>query len=308
MKVFVFGVSGLVGSAVARACVRRRLSTFGFSGARASGVEGLVSERSIDATDGEAVERLILEEWPDVVVNAAAVSSPADVDRDPSLAEKVNVAFPRQLAMLTRHLGSRLIHFSTDMVFDGSTGGYRSTSVPNPGGLYGQLKLMAEKEVLKFNDERPVVLRITIVNGNSVSGRRSVHEKLLSAVASGGRPRLFTDEIRQPCSAGNVAEVCVELAERDDLNGIFHWAGADAVSRFELGARILDRFGLPESAVEAVSMRSDPAFAGRPADLTLELEPLLGKLKTRPTSLAGQLEELRAPGHLHRWIRENGRL
>jgi len=308
MKVFVFGVSGLVGSAVARACVRRRFSTFGFFGSRASGVEGLVSERPIDALDREAVERLILEEWPDVVVNAAAVSSPADVDRDPSLAEKVNVAFPRQLAMLTRHLGSRLIHFSTDMVFDGATGGYRSTAVPNPGSLYGQLKLMAEKEVLKFNEERPVVLRITIVNGNSVSGQRGVHEKLLSAVAAGERPRLFTDEIRQPCSAGNVAEVCVELAERGDLNGIFHWAGADAVSRFELGARILDRFGLPESAVEAVSMASDPAFAGRPADLTFELEPLLGKLKTRPTSLAGQLEELRAPAHLYRWIRENGRL
>ena len=298
MKVFVFGASGLVGSAVARTCVRRRIDTFGFTASRLSGVEGLVSERRLDATDREAVERLILEEWPDVVVNAAAVSSPGAVDRDPGLAEKVNVAFPRQLAMLTRHLGSKLIHFSTDMVFDGSEGGYRSTSTPNPANLYGQMKLLAEKEVLRFNDERPVVLRITIVNGNSVSGRRSVHEKLLEAVAAGERPRLFTDETRQPCSAENVAAATAELIERDDLHGIFHWAGAESVTRYELGRRVLERFGLGDGHLEPVSLADDPAVEGRPADLTMELAPLAGKLKTLPASLDEQLDELRPPDHL----------
>ncbi len=307
MKVFVFGASGLVGSAVTRACVRRRLDTFSFVGSRQSGLSGVVSERPIDVTNTESVERLILEEWPDVVVNAAAISSPAEVDRDPSLAEKINVAFPRQLAMLTRHLGAQLIHFSTDMVFDGEEGGYRSTSMPNPANLYGQLKLMAEKEVLRFNDERPTILRITIVNGNSVSGQRSVHEKLLAMVAAGERPKLFSDEIRQPCSAGNVAEVAVELAERNDLHGIFHWAGQDAVSRLELGRAVLRRFGLPEDRVESVEAAS-AGGAKRPANLTLELEPLVGKLKTQPASLAAQMEELRPPAPLYRWIREHGKL
>lgn len=308
MKVFVFGASGLVGSAVVRACVRRRLETFAFVGNRASGVSGPVSERSLDVTDREAVERLILEEWPDVVVNAAAVSNPVGVDRDPGRAEKINVAFPRQLAMLTRHLGAKLVHFSTDMVFDGREGGYRSTAMPAPTNLYGQMKLLAEKEVLRFNEERPLVLRITLVNGNSVSGQRSVHEKLLAAVAEGTRPRLFTDEIRQPCSAENVAELVVELSERDDLHGIFHWAGADAVSRFELGKRILRRFGLPEDRIEPAEQTRDPDSASRPADLTLELAPLVGKTKTQPASLAAQLAELKPPAHLYKWVREHGKL
>ncbi|MBC2603315.1 SDR family oxidoreductase [Puniceicoccus vermicola] len=308
MKVFVFGASGLVGSAIARACVRRRIDTFTFVGSRGSGVSGVVSERSVDITDRETIERLILEEWPDVVINAAAVSSPGDVDQNPALAEKINVAFPRQLAMLTRHLGAQFIHFSTDMVFDGDVGGYRSTATPNPLSLYGQLKLMAEREILKFNDERPVVLRITIVNGNSVSGQRSVHEKLLGMVAAGEKPRLFTDEIRQPCSASNVAEVAVELAERNDLHGIFHWAGSDPVSRADLGRAVMRRFGLSEDHIEAVEAASLEGNSKRPANLTLELEPLAGKLKTQPASLAAQMEELQPPAHLYRWIRENGKL
>lgn len=308
MKVFVFGASGLVGSAVVRACARRRLDTFSFVGSRRSGVSGVTSERSIDLTDRETVERLILEEWPDVVVNAAAISSPADVERNPALAEKVNVALPRQLAMLTRHLGAQMIHFSTDMVFDGEEGGYRSTATPNPTTLYGQLKLMAEREVLKFNDERPLVLRITLVNGNSVTGQRSVHEKLLSAIAGGERPRLFSDEIRQPCSAGNVAEVAVEMAERNDLHGIFHWAGSEVLTREKIGRAILDRFGLSQDSIEAVDSGSVVGEGRRPANLSLELEPLAGKLKTRPASLEEQMQELQPPAHLYRWIRENGRL
>jgi len=308
MKVFVFGASGLVGSAVARACVRRRIETFSFIGTRASGISGLASERPISVLDKEAVERLILEEWPDVVVNAAAISSPAEVDRDPALAEKVNVAFPRQVAMLTRHIGAQMIHFSTDMVFDGAEGGYRSTGTPNPTNLYGQLKLMAEKEVLRFNDERPAVLRITIVNGNSVSGQRSVHEKLLGAVAGGDVPELYADEIRQPCSAENVAEVAVELAERNDLHGIFHWAGRDAVSRLDLGRAVLQRFGLPEDRVRGVKAAEAAGAESRPGDLTMELEPLASKLKTKPASLSEQMSELKPPPHLYRWIREHGKL
>jgi len=308
MKIFIFGVSGLVGSAVARSGIRRGLEVHGFYGERPSGVEGLRSERALSVVESEPIERVLLDEWPDVVINAAAISSPDQVDRDPALAEKVNVAFPRQLAMLTGHIGSKLLHFSTDMVFDGEVGGYRSTSIPNPSSLYGQLKLMAEKEVLKFNQDKPLVLRITIVNGNSVTGQRSVHEKLLSMVLRGEKPTLFEDEIRQPCSAENVAEVAIELSERTDLYGIFHWAGSDAVSRYEMGCRIMDRFGLDRSKLKKVRQQGKTDSSGRPSNLTMELEPLRGKLRTQPTSIAGQMEELKPPPHLYRWLREHGKL
>lgn len=304
MKCFIFGVSGLVGSACARAAVRRRLQVHGFHGKTGSGIEGLRSERSIDVTDTEVLERLVLDEWPDVVINAAAISNPAGVDQDPARAERVNVQFPRQLSLLCRHLGSRFIHFSTDMVFDGTAASYRSTDVPNPVGLYGQTKLMAEKAVLEANPNNPVVLRITLVNGNSVTGQRSVHEKLLSAIHDGQRPTLFTDEMRQPCSADSVAEVAVELTERQDLSGLFHWAGSEVVSRYELGRRILQKFGLSEDFLQAARQADIPALADRPQRLVFNLHPLEGKLKTRPPYLSEQIASLQPPPHLYRWLRE----
>ena len=80
--------------------------------------------------------------WPDVIVNCAAISNPTSVEADAKLAEKINVALPRLLAQLSTHLGARLLHVSTDMVFDGqSEQPYRSTDMPAPTNLYGQTKL-----------------------------------------------------------------------------------------------------------------------------------------------------------------------
>lgn len=303
-KLMVFGATGLVGHACVDAARRRGFRVQAIGGTRLPSAEGMDQVRQIDVTDRESVERYVLEEWPDAVINAAAVSNPAAVDADPQTAVKVNVEFPAQLALLTRHLGSRLIHFSTDMVFNGIRGDFRSTDAPDPRGAYGQTKLDGEQAVLEANPGDPVVLRITIVTGSSPSGKRSVHEKLLHAVKAGERVRLFTDEIRQPCSAINVAEVAVELLERPELHGIFHWAGAERMSRYEMGARILEHFRLePGEWIEAVRLVEDPDHKNRPANLTLNLHPLSGKLRTRPATFAEQLAEMRPPSELYRWLR-----
>jgi len=307
MKVFVFGSSGLVGAACVRALTRRGHAVHAFYGERRPDFASAAAVRSLDLTDREAVERLVLEEWPDAVINAAAVSNPAAVKSAPQRARQLNVDFPAQLALLARHLGSRFIHFSSDMVFDGQSGNYRSTDPPRPLQDYGKLKLEAEEKVLANHPFDPVVLRITLVNGNSPSGHRSVHEKLLHAIAAGERPRLFTDELRQPCSADNVAEVARELVERRDLSGIFHWAGSEPVSRYDLGRAILRRFGLKEDCLEATQLPQHNDEVIRPRNLTLELRPLSGKLRTTPASLEQQMDELQPPASLYRWLRQHGR-
>ena len=76
----------------------------------------------------------------------------------------------------------------------------------------------------------------------SASGQRSLHERLLADWAAGKTPRLFVDEYSQPCSAENLAEVLVEICERRDLHGLFHWAGTELLSRYELGVRVRERF------------------------------------------------------------------
>lgn len=303
MKILVLGATGLVGHAYSQAAKRR--GHFLVAARRESTLEADAQTRParIDARDREAVTRLALDEWPDVIVNAAAASSPEAADEAPDSAEALNVALPRVLAQVAAHLGARLLHLSTDMVFDGESAPYRSTDLPAPKNAYGQLKLAAEREVLEHNSDDPVVLRLPILTGNSPSGRRSVHEKLLRSLAAGERPALFDDEIRQPCSAENVAEALLELSERRDLHGIFHWAGAEPLSRLEMGKRILEHFGLAPSHVDAARLSERPPDAPpRPADLRLELHPLVSKLKTRPPVFREQLADLRVPEELASWI------
>ena len=293
MKILLTGASGLLGYAYARAALRRGHELTALYHTRQPELKQAAYKLSLPGTDLDALTSLCLDSWPEAIVHCAAVSSPAAVEAQPELAQAINVALPRHLAQIATHLGARLLHISTDMVFDGRVGApYRSTDMPAPANLYGQTKLMAEREVLEHDPEDPVVLRIPILMGNSPSGARSVHEKLLAAVRRGERPRLYTDEVRQPASAENVADVMLELTERRDLHGLFHWAGADRLSRYEMGIRILEHFGLPKDAVEPARHEDEPASANRPADLSFHLEPLVNKLKTRPATFQEQLDEL----------------
>lgn len=289
MKILLTGASGFLGHSYAQAALRRGHSLTALYNTNEPTLSGLDRTIQLDAQQPEALTGICLELWPDAIINCAALSNPAAVDAEPNKAEKVNVALPRLLAQLATHLGARFIHVSSDMVFDGqSDTPYRSTDMPAPTSLYGQTKLMAEREVLEHNPEDPVVLRLPILMGNSPGGQRSIHEKLLHAIRSGQKPQLYCDEIRQPCSASNAAEVMLELTERRDLHGIFHWAGNETLSRFEMGQRILKHFGLPLDAV-ASACREDKA---RPANLSFNLNPIVSKLKTKPLGFDEQLEEL----------------
>ena len=174
MKVALFGSSGLLGSAVKEALVRRGHQCMIFS-FRASGEE----EITFSLKSHDQVIRELFDAWPDAVVNCAAISSPDSVNQNPDYAFSINVDRAVSLAEVSSHLGARFLHVSTDMVFDGSSAPYRSTDLPNPLNEYGRQKLESEKRVLRVTEENLVVLRITLLNGNSPSGRRSQHEKIL---------------------------------------------------------------------------------------------------------------------------------
>tara|TARA_B100001094_G_scaffold319116_1_gene363512 strand:- start:3620 stop:4627 length:1008 start_codon:yes stop_codon:yes gene_type:complete len=304
VKIAILGASGLLGSAVCRAALRRKYKVHPFSFSGVENLPGVGPVQSLDLLQGQELTRTLFDLWPEVIINCAAVSSPDTVDEDPAHARRVNVDTAEKLAQIASHLGVRYLHVSSDLVFDGTASPYRSTDIPAPINEYGRQKLDAETRVLRACEENVVVLRITLLNGNSMTGQRSQHEKLLHAMASGQTPTLFEDEYRQPSSADNVADVLVELCERPQLNGLFHWAGSERLSRYELGLRIFERFSL-SSEFLAKGKRADLAdkLGERPGNLTFLLEPLVGKLKTQPSDISSQLEELRVPDDLYDWYR-----
>lgn len=304
MIILLTGASGLVGSAVARAAARRGHKVVGIVGRYPGELAGLERRLTLDLADVAAAQRAVLDVFPDAIINAAALSSPAACAQEPSRSYVMNVALPAMLAQLAHHLSARYVHFSSEQVFDGTQPPYAIDSAPHPINLYAQQKLESEKAVQEAAAGFAATVRLPLLLGNSPSAERAVHERLLLDWSAGRPVRAYTDEYRQVALADNVAEMAVELCERNDVTGLFHWAGTEVVSRYELAVRIREHFKLPEAVapVQRITRADTPEVAKeRPADLRLDLRPLAGKLKTRPQTLAEQLAELVVPPPVRAW-------
>ena len=304
MTIFVTGASGLVGSAFVLAAVRRGHSVVGTVGRYAGPIEGLAMKRQVDLSNEMATTSAVLDAFPQAIVNCAAISVPEQCDANPALAQAMNVNLPATLARLAHHVSARLIHLSSEQVFDGSRDTPYSAGDPVcPINLYGRQKVESERAVHAVAPQA-VTIRAPLLLGNSLTGQRSQHERLLADWAAGRTPSLFADEFRQPCTAGNLAEVMLELCERDDVRGVVHWAGTELISRHALGLRIREHFKLSEqqAPIAAVHRASKPdVVRKRQACLALDVTPLAGKLKTRPQTIAEQLEELNVPAPVRAW-------
>jgi dTDP-4-dehydrorhamnose reductase len=310
MNIFLAGASGLVGSAFARAAARRGHRVVGTVGAYAGQIEGVAVKRQVDLSHEMATTTAVLEVFPEAIVNCAAISVPEQCDANPALAQALNVVLPATLAKLAHHVSAKLVHLSSEQVFDGSrAAAYDAAHPASPINLYGRQKLESERAVHSLAAEHAITLRAPLLMGNSPTGQRSNHERLLADWAGGRTPKLFTDELRQPCTAENLAEVMVELCERDDLRGLFHWAGAELISRYALGVQIREFFKLTEkqAPITSVTRAELPEVARkRQASLALDIAPLAGKLKTQPQTIARQLEELNVPLPVRSWYFAQG--
>ncbi len=293
----------MVGAAFARLAATAGHEVIGLVGSWTGGVPGTTELHPVDLTDTTTAAAWVRRTKPDAIVNAAAVSEPAACETDPALSQTMNVALPARLAEAAALIEARFVHISSEQVFDGEQPPYYIDSVPRPLNLYGRQKLESEQRVLAANPAAAVV-RAPLLLGNSLSGHRSVHEKLFELWAGAGVARLYTDEFRQVCSADNLAAALLELAGRRDLCGPLHWAGAELISRYALGLRLTTHFQIPENRVAAVWRVDTPAIsAKRPANLALALEPLTGILRTQPQSLDEILRGLEVPVTFREWQR-----
>lgn len=305
MIIFLTGASGLVGSVFAQAATRRGHRVVGVVGSYAGELPGVAVKRSLDLTDETATSAAVLEAFPDAIVNCAAVSVPEQCELDPARAQTLNVALPATLARLAHHVSARFLHLSSEQVFDGTrTTAYQAADATSPINLYARQKIESERAVQAAAKEFALTIRAPLLMGDSPGGKRSLHERMLADWSAGKTPRLYTDEFRQPCTADNLAEVMVEACERRDLLGVMHWAGSELLSRYDLGVKIRERFKLTEkqAPLTAVTRAETPdAAKKRQACLALDISPLAGKLKTRPQTIAQQLEGLKVPVPVREW-------
>jgi len=220
-----------------------------------------------------------------LVIHCAAVSTVAEAQKNPALAKRLNTDVTQFLAQLASDV--QFVYFSTDLVFDGRKGNYNENDAPNPLHVYGESKVASEQIVLK--NPRHLVLRTSINGGISAAGNRGFNEQLWQAFESGREMKLFTDEFRCPIFAGETARAVWQLSEQK-CAGIVHVAGAERLSRFQIGQLVLRRRPQIKAAIEP-GLAKD--FPGPPRALDASLD-ISKAQKLLPQPLPGLAEWLAA--------------
>jgi dTDP-4-dehydrorhamnose reductase len=179
-------------------------------------------------------------------------------------------------ARAAARLGARFLLVSTDLVFDGATGGYSEAAVPSPVMPYGSLKVEAEGLVRVAHAEA-VILRPALMAGESGAIMRPAYE--CGQLTLGLPAELYTDEWRSPVFVDDVARACWELIAME-LGGTFHLGGPQRMTRFELGELLCRAFGFDPALLRPATRPAD-----RPRDTSLDSSRLIGLLDWAPQSL-----------------------
>jgi dTDP-4-dehydrorhamnose reductase len=261
MRLVVTGGSGYLGAGILnRAPKTWQLAATYFAHPIA---HGNAAAFRVDVRDADAVNRLCDDFQPEVVIHTAA-----RMTGDEMLS--VNANGTRNIARAAARLHARLIHLSSDVIFDGEHAPYDETAAPDPISPYAESKARAEFAVEEEYSQATIV-RTSLIYGFAPLDPRT------RQVLNGEMPHLFTDEYRCPIFIDDLAYALLELA-RNDFAGVINIAGAQRLSRYEFGVKMAKALRAAPQFEPALSA----SFPGRrPRDCTLDTSLVRRILRTR---------------------------
>lgn len=277
-KILITGSNGLLGQAVSSVFSREsdfRLLLTSFEDKPYLDVKS--EYRKLDITSKEDVKRIASEYKPDVIINCAAFT---DVDRCESEREscwKLNVDAVKNLIIASRINNSKIIHISTDYIFDGKNGPYDELRKPNPVSFYGRSKLASEN-ALTLSGVNYAILRTIVLYGSGKLVKPNFALWLISKLKNNEPVNIVTDQMGNATISDDLAYAILKVAE-NDFKGIYNIAGKDIISRFDFAMNVCEVFGFNKALVHPILTSDLNQPAPRPLKsglITLKAETELG--------------------------------
>lgn len=256
-----------------------------------------VARADLDIADAGAVQQLLQAVQPAVVLNAAAYTAVDKAETEVEAAERGNVTGPRALALAAQACGARMIHVSTDFVFDGhQSTPYQPGDDTSPLGVYGRTKREGELAVLETLGARALVLRTAWVY--DAQGRNFLRT-MLRLMKERGAVRVVADQVGTPTCTHSLAAVIWQLAGRDDLSGLYHWTDAGVASWYDFAVAIAEEavaLGVLSTLPQVLPIASHEYLTPvrRPAYSVLDKSATHAALQLQPVHWRERLREVMA--------------
>ena len=256
----------------------------------------LAKGRILESWQGEDWESIFKREKVVAVINTAAMSDPAQCDAQPVESNWVNVEWPLLLGNLCRKMNIPLVHFSSDLVFNGREKCYGDHSVPSPLSLYGKQKAEVESRLMEIYPQA-WVCRLPLLFGESGPESRNGWAHWIVRAKKGERQPLFVDEFRSTIRSRQVARFV--LSRLGELDGLMNLGGPEPLSRYEMGMKVCEVFRLETSNIIPTKLAEAKFLSPRPPSLVLDSS------RARSEGLGGdffkeELEAIKAEGG---WVR-----
>jgi dTDP-4-dehydrorhamnose reductase len=236
-----------------------------------------VTRPQIDLTQTDNLRQIIRETQPEIIINAAAYTAVDKAETEPELATAINTTAPQIIAEESQKLGSFLIHFSTDYVFNGHT---------NPVSVYGQTKLAGEIAIQKACSQY-MILRTAWVYGTY--GKSNFVKTMLRLGKERPEARVVTDQIGSPTWAQDIALTITQIIPQltSEIAGIYHYTNSGVASWYDFAIAIFEeaeKLGFPLKINQVIPITSPeyPTPAKRPAYSVLACQKISKILGTHP--------------------------
>jgi dTDP-4-dehydrorhamnose reductase len=231
----------------------------------------------LDITKKGDVKSLVSSFHPTTIINTAAAADVDWCEQHREDAWKINVVGVENLIEATRKVGARLIHISTDYVFDGTHGPYSEDDKPNPISYYGKSKLASENAI-RIAEITHTILRTIVLYGTGIGLRDCFPAWVIKNLRGRKVVRCSEDQISNPTHVNDIAYATVKAFELN-RDGIYHVCGDERVSRYQFAVRTAEVFGLDPGLIQAVKSADLNQIAPRPrvtGFVTLKAQTELG--------------------------------
>lgn len=272
MKILLAGINGQLGQELHPMLVKLGDVTW-------------VDRETLDLSQPDMIRQVIAEVKPDLIVNACAYTAVDKAESEPDLAMAVNGSGVGILAAEALKLGARLIHVSTDYVFDGSQSHpYQETDPTNPIGVYGRSKLAGEEAIQQVGGDY-IIVRTAWVYG--VGGVGNFVKTMLRLGSSRDELRVVTDQVGSPTWTKDLAEAIVCMIQNSPESGIYHYTNSGVCSWYDFAIAIFEEakalgFPLQVQRVVPITTAEYPTPAKRPAYSVLSHRKISAVIGTHP--------------------------